>query len=188
MLVENALNIPMKWRKPSKIFVDSMSDLFHEDIPLSYITKVFDIMHNCPQHQFQILTKRSERLAELSRKLAWTEHIWMGVSIESQDYTQRIEDLKNVPAHIRWISFEPLIGPIDKMDLTGIHWVVVGGESGPRFRPMDPDWARGIRDKCIEQNVRFFFKQWSGHSVKKLGRILDGKLWNQYPEIGSRKS
>jgi protein gp37 len=181
-LHEDLIETPLKWRKPRVVFVNSMSDLFHKDVPLTFIQRVFDTMNRAPQHVFQILTKRSERLLELSPDLNWSPNIWMGVSIENQSAVPRVNTLRNVPSRIRFLSIEPLIGPITDIDLTGMHWVIVGGESGPRARPMKPKWVRGIRDLCLKQNVQFFFKQWGGVNKKKTGRKLDGKYWDQRPE------
>lgn len=172
---------PLKWTTPKLVFVNSMSDLFHEDVPLEFIKKVFEVMNNCPQHNFQILTKRSKRLAEVADDLYWSDNIWMGVSVENQKYTSRIEDLLSVPAYIRFLSVEPLIGPIESMNLQGIDWVIVGGESGPLARKMEKEWVRNIQKMCSVARVPFFFKQWGGVNKKKTGRLLDGKEWNQMP-------
>ena len=162
-----------------------MSDLFHDDVPLEFILDVFDVMGKADWHTFQILTKRSERLVEFAGKLPWHENVWMGVSVENQDYTYRIEHLRKVPASVRFLSVEPLLGPIPRLPLQGIHWVIVGGESGPGARTIDPRWVRKIRDRCIAQGVQFFFKQWGGTRKKSTGRELDGKTsrrcWNGYP-------
>lgn len=176
-----ALEEPYRWRQPRLVFVNSMSDLFHEEIPLEYIQKVFMVMNTCPQHQFQILTKRSQRLKELHPRLPWTKNIWMGVSVENQDYTFRAEDLRSVPASIRFLSLEPLLGPINRLDLNGIDWVIVGGESGPHARPMKEEWVKRLRDVCLQKGVAFFFKQWGGVWKKRTGRILDGREWNDLP-------
>lgn len=174
------LETPKKWRKPSRIFVNSMSDLFHKDVPLSFIQEVFTVMNETPQHIYQILTKRPERLLEVSGELNWSENIWMGVSVENQNYVQRIDYLRQVPASVRFLSCEPLLEAL-KLDLNGIHWVIVGGESGNKARPMEEKWARDIRDQCVEANVPFFFKQWGGKTPKSNGRILDNQVWDQMP-------
>jgi protein gp37 len=165
-----------------------MSDLFHESIPFEYIQKVFTVMNESPQHQFQILTKRSARLRELHCKLCWTGNIWMGVSVENQKYTFRIDDLRSVPASIRFLSLEPLLGPIVNMNLQGIDWVIVGGESGPGARPMKEEWVTTLRDLCVEQGVAFFFKQWGGVWKKRNGRKLDGREWNEFPNYSSKQT
>ncbi len=181
-LVPSALDLPVKWRQGKNVFVNSMSDLFHEDVPFAYIKRVFHTMSECPQHQFQILTKRSKRLSDLAPKLAWPENVWMGVSIENDRYVPRLDHLALVPAALRFISVEPLLGPIGDLPLKGIDWVIVGGESGPRSRPMKAEWVRKIRDHCINAHVPFFFKQWGGRNKKAAGRALDGRNWDQVPE------
>jgi protein gp37 len=175
------LDTPKHWRKPARIFVNSMSDLFHASVPLEFIQQIFQTMVDCPRHTFQVLTKRSERLAEIAAQLPWPENVWAGVSVESADYLYRLDHLRQVPAHVRWVSFEPLLGPIANPDLSQIHWVVVGGESGSDFRPMDVEWARDLRDACLTQGVDFFFKQFSGIHPSKLGYELDGIHWDNYP-------
>ncbi len=176
------LTIPDRWRKPSLIFVNSMSDLFHEKVPLSFIRQVFATMARNPRHTFQILTKRGTRLRELADRLSWPSNVWMGVSVERAELVGRIHDLRTVPARIRFLSCEPLLGPLAGMDLQGIHWVIVGGESGPGSRPMDPAWARDIRDQCTDRGIPFFFKQWGGRMKEAAGRLLDGREWNEMPE------
>jgi protein gp37 len=176
------LEMPLKWRSPRRIFVSSMSDLFHADVPLAYIQDVFEIMRRANRHQYQILTKRAERLSELSRQLDWQPQIWMGVSVEDQDYTERINHLRATGAHVKFLSIEPLLGPLHHLDLSGLDWVITGGESGPGARPMDPEWVREIRDHCLRSGVRFFFKQWGGTNKKKSGRILDGRTWDELPQ------
>ena len=161
-LQPDVVHQPLRWNHTRKIFVNSMSDLFHDDVPLEFILDVFDVMGKADWHTFQILTKRSERLVEFAGKLPWHENVWMGVSVENQDYTYRIEHLRKVPASVRFLSVEPLLGPIPRLPLQGIHWVIVGGESGPGARTIDPRWVRKIRDRCIAQGVPFFFKQWGG--------------------------
>ena len=172
---------PLQWKSSKIIFVNSMSDLFHEEVDFEYIKSIFEIMSKANQHTFQILTKRAERLAELAPHLPWTDNIWQGVTVENDKYLHRIEKLKQVPAKIRFISFKPLIGPISYLSLDKIHWVIVGGESGPKARSMDPEWVRKIRSVCLAQKVPFFFKQWGGVQKKKNGRTLDNKTWDEYP-------
>ncbi|OUM89023.1 DUF5131 family protein [Parageobacillus thermoglucosidasius] len=175
------IDLPLKWKKPRRIFVNSMSDLFHNDVPFEFIEKVFETMTKAHWHTFQILTKRSERLLELSSQLPWPPNVWQGVSVENSSVTFRIDHLRKVPAKVRFLSIEPLIGPIDDLQLEGIHWVIVGGESGPGARPMDPQWVRNIRDQCIKSNVAFFFKQWGGVQKSKTGRMLDSQIWDEFP-------
>jgi protein gp37 len=175
------LELPLRWKTPKRIFVNSMSDLFHADVPLSYIEEAFDVMRRAHRHQFQILTKRAERMEELSPKLKWAPNIWMGVSVENEKYACRIEHLRATGAHVKFLSVEPLIGHVGKLNLHGIDWVIVGGESGPRARPMDSAWVTAIRDQCLEAGVSFFFKQWGGIQKKKAGRILDGRTWDAMP-------
>lgn len=174
------LNEPRKWRKPSRVFVNSMSDLFHEDMPIDFLQEVFTVMNDCPQHVFQILTKRHERMLELAPQLTWGDNIWMGVSVENQRYVHRVDYLRQVPAKVRFLSCEPLLGALE-LDLTGIHWVITGGESGHKARPCDPDWVRGIRDQCLREGVAYFHKQWGGTRPKSKGRELDGQFWDQMP-------
>jgi protein gp37 len=176
------LDAPLNWSRSQLIFVNSMSDLFHEDVPLDFIQKVFTVMSRARQHNFQVLTKRSERLDALAKKLPWPSNVWIGVSVESADYAYRIEHLRHVPARTRFVSFEPLLADAGKLDLTDIHWAIVGGESGPGARPMQPEWAIAIRDQCVQQSVPFFFKQWGGVQKKKAGRVLDGRVWDEYPD------
>jgi protein gp37 len=180
-LHEHALELPLRWRKPQTIFVNSMSDLFHEKVPTDFILKVFDVMCRADWHCFQILTKRSARLRELAPRLDWPAHIWMGVSVETEDYVRRIDDLRETPAAIRFLSLEPLLGPLTHLDLAGIDWVIVGGESGPKARPMMERWVRDVRDQCRDAGVPFFFKQWGGVNKKKRGRLLDGRTWDEMP-------
>jgi protein gp37 len=180
-LHSHALEIPLRWKQPRTIFVNSMSDLFHKDVPFDFISKVFDVMCRASHHRFQILTKRSGRLLKLSSKQIWSENIWMGVTVENADCTFRIDDLRETGAVIKFISFEPLLGPIPNIDLEGIDWAIVGGESGPKARPMKPRWATDIRDQCLSADVPFFFKQWGGVNKKKSGRILDGRMWDAMP-------
>ena len=179
---EHALELPLGWRKAQVIFVNSMSDLFHEDVPVDFILRVFDVMQRSDWHLFQVLTKRSLRLAELAPLLAWPENVWTGVTVESSEYVHRIDDLRAVPAALRFLSLEPLLGPLPGLDLEGIDWVIVGGESGPGARPMAEAWALDIRDQCRQAGVPFFFKQWGGTNKKKAGRLLEGRTWDQMPE------
>ena len=162
-----------------------MSDLFHKDVPFDFISRIFDVMHRTPRHRFQILTKRSGRLEQLSSKLVWPENAWMGVTVENADYISRMDDLRQTGAAVKFVSFEPLLGPIPGIDLEGIDWVIVGGESGPKARPMKPQWATAIRDQCLAANVPFFFKQWGGVNKKKAGRILDDRTWDQVPDAAT---
>ena len=180
-LQDRMLDIPLRWRKPRLVFVNSMSDLFHKDVPTSFIQRVFQTMEQTPQHTFQVLTKRADRLREVAPQLPWPENVWMGVSVENVDYLARIDDLRTVPANIRFLSLEPLLGPLTEIDLTGIGWAIVGGESGPGARAMDPEWVRNLRDACAVAGVPFFFKQWGGTNKKKTGRLLDGRIWDEMP-------
>jgi protein gp37 len=180
-LHEHVLSAPRAWKKPSVVFVNSMSDLFHEKVSLEFILKAFDVMRDNPQHQFQILTKRAERLAELTSFIDWPDNVWMGVSVENLAYTNRIDNLRITGAFIKFLSIEPMLGPIQNMDLNGIDWVIVGGESGPKARPIQYEWVVEVRDQCIKSEVPFFFKQWGGTNKKKAGKLLDGKIWNQMP-------
>ena len=179
----HALELPLHWKKPQTIFVNSMSDLFHENIPPAFIQKAFRIMEQAHWHRFQILTKRSDQLLKLNPKLSWNSNIWMGVSVENQDYTFRIDHLRKVGAKVKFISFEPLLGPIHGLNLTGIDWVIVGGESGHGARSMDPSWVLDIRNQCQKAKVPFFFKQWGGLNRKKTGRKLEGRTWDEIPLI-----
>lgn len=185
-LQDDLVDLPLRWRKPRLIFVNSMSDLFHKDVPAQFITQVFKTMEAAPHHTFQVLTKRSGRLRQLASKLPWPDNVWMGVSVENQKYTARIEDLVEVPAAVRFLSVEPLLGPITDLPLEGIHWVIVGGESGPGARPMEADWVLDIRDACLEAEVPFFFKQWGGVNKKKTGRSLEGRTWDELPQEPDR--
>ncbi len=175
------LELPLQWKRPQTIFVNSMSDLFHKHVPLAYIQRVFDLMGRAHWHRFQVLTKRADRLAELDSAIAWPKNVWMGVSVENADYVERIEDLRTTGAHVKFLSLEPLLGPLPNMNLRNIHWVIVGGESGYRARPMDPSWVTDIRDQCRRAGVAFFFKQWGGKNKKKAGRVLDGRTWDEMP-------
>lgn len=180
-LHNDLIETPLSWKKPRIIFVNSMSDLFHKDVPLEFIKKVFDVMKKADQHIFQVLTKRSNRLVELAAELPWPPNVWIGVSVENQAMVKRVDDLRMVPGQIRFLSIEPFIDPIHNLELSGIHWVIVGGESGPYARPMKAEWVRTIRDMCNDTNVKFFFKQWGGTNKKKTGRLLDGMYWNEMP-------
>jgi len=180
-LHESAIDEPLKWKRSRMVFVCSMSDLFHKEVPTEFIQKVFSIMNRCTHHVFQVLTKRSSRLLEIQNHLEWTPNIWVGVTVESDQYTNRIKDLNAVDAQVRFLSMEPLLSDISDPELEGIDWVIVGGESGPHSRPMRPEWVRGIKDHCQRKDVPFFFKQWGGVNKKKSGRVLDGKVYSQYP-------
>lgn len=180
-LDRKALEIPQRWSSPRTIFVNSMSDLFHEDVPLSFVKDVFAVMHDTPRHTYQILTKRAERLEELSPHLQWEPNIWMGVSVENEDYVWRIDHLRRTDAHIKFLSLEPLLGPLNNLNLSNIDWAIAGGESGPNARPMEAAWVRSIRDQCTRAGVAFHFKQWGGTNKKKAGRKLDGRTWDEYP-------
>lgn len=180
-LQEHMLEVPLKWRKPQTIFVNSMSDLFHKEVPLEYIKRVFDVMNRADWHRYQVLTKRAERLEEVAKVLEWGAHIWMGVSVENNDYAYRIDHLLRTPAKVKFLSCEPLLGPLPGMNLAGIDWVIVGGESGIGARPMDAAWVTDIRDQCLHADVPFFFKQWGGVNKKKTGRLLDGRHWDEMP-------
>ncbi len=187
-LHEDALETPLKWKKPRVVFVNSMSDLFHEDVPAEFIRQVFETMTRCPQHIFQILTKRSQRLKALSSSLHWPVNVWMGVSVEDDRVLFRIEDLKHVPAAVRFLSCEPLIGPLDELPLQGIHWVIVGGESGPGARPMKQEWVHSILNQCEAMDVPFFFKQWGGVRKQVTGRTLNGRTYDAMPILNDRRS
>jgi protein gp37 len=179
----HALELPLKWKKPQRVFVNSMSDLFHKDVPTEFIQRVFTTMRRASWHRFQILTKRSERLAELGPSIDWPANVWMGVSVESADYAFRIDHLRTVGAAVRFLSIEPLLGPISELDLKRVGWVIVGGESGPGARQMRPEWVIEIRDQCQAARVPFFFKQWGGVNKKKTGRELEGRTWDEMPAI-----
>jgi len=178
----HALRLPLTWKKPQMVFVNSMSDLFHENVPLEFIQEVFDVMHRARWHCYQILTKRSERLIELDPVLRWAPNIWMGVSVEIENCRFRIDHLRRTRAAVKFLSLEPLLGPMPDLDLDGIDWVVVGGESGPGARPMNREWVLQIRDRCRKAGVPFFFKQWGGVDRKKAGRLLDGRTWDEMPK------
>jgi protein gp37 len=180
---EHALEIPLRWKRPQNIFVNSMSDLFHRSVPSEFIHKVFDVMGRAHWHRFQVLTKRAARLSSMSNELPWHPNVWMGVSVETSDYVDRIDHLRATGARIKFLSLEPLIGPLPGLNLDGIDWVAVGGESGPGTRPLEPAWVSDIRDQCLVANVPFFFKQWGGVRKKAAGRVLDGRTWDQMPTM-----
>ncbi|HEY9422905.1 MAG TPA: phage Gp37/Gp68 family protein [Thermoanaerobaculia bacterium] len=175
------LELPLKWKRPQSIFVNSMSDLFHKDVPLDYIQQVFDVMRRASWHRFQVLTKRADRLAEVDPYIEWPANVWMGVSVESSDYVDRIDDLRRTRARIKFLSLEPLLGPLPGLNLQGIDWAIVGGESGPKARPVQESWILDIRDQCQRAGVAFFFKKWGGHNKKKSGRLLEGRTWDEIP-------
>lgn len=182
---EKLFDLPLKWRRPKTIFVNSMSDLFHEKLHESIIIKLFDVMKTAFWHNFQVLTKRTERLVKIGDKIQWPDNVWMGATIENSNYMHRLKELKKSGAKQKFLSLEPLLGPIEDVDLSGIDWVIVGGESGPNARPIRPEWVINIRDICIKQNVPFFFKQWGGKNKKKSGRMLEGKIWDQRPLVAA---
>lgn len=175
------LQEPLKWKKPRMVFVNSMGDMFHEDIPLEYIKRVFDTMVQAKTHIFQVLTKRSSRMLELSQHLPWPQNVWLGVTIESDKYCYRADNLRKTPAKTKFLSIEPMIGPVDHLSLIGIDWVIVGGESGPQARVIEMEWPVAVRENCRMSHVPFFFKQWGGKNKKKTGRLLEGKIWDQFP-------
>jgi len=180
-LQPHMLELPLRWKRPQRIFVNSMSDLFHPEVPLSYIQQVFSVMERASWHRFQVLTKRSERLVQLSADLPWPDNVWMGVSVENDRYDFRIDHLRATAAQVKFLSLEPLLGPLPNLNLTGIDWVIVGGESGPGARPMEPEWVRGIRAQCNRAQTAFFFKQWGGAIKSRTGRALDGRTWDEMP-------
>lgn len=182
------LKLPLTWRRSRLIFVNSMSDLFHEDVPLDFVRQVFETIRIAKWHTFQVLTKRHERLSELASELDWPENLWMGVSIENRRWVSRADSLRTVPAAVRFISAEPMLGPLEGLDLTGIQWLIAGGESGARHRPVRVEWLRDLREQCLAAEVAFFFKQWGGRTSKKGGRLLDGAEWNQMPAWSGRLS
>jgi protein gp37 len=182
-LHEDALHLPLCWERPRAIFVNSMSDLYHKDVPLAFIKKVFAVMRRAPWHRFQILTKRAERLAELSPKLLWDAHIWQGVTVEHPDYAHRIDILRRIGARVKFLSLEPLLAPMPALNLRGIDWAIVGGESGPGARPMHEEWVLDIREQCRKAGVAFYFKQWGGVFKKRNGRLLQGRVWDEMPAV-----
>jgi len=180
-LHEDKLEEPLSWRKPRAVFVNSMSDLFHHDVPDEFIQRVFAVMRQASWHRFQVLTKRSGRLARMSNEIDWPANVWMGVSVENADYLFRVDHLRQAGAAVKFVSAEPLLGPLSGLDLTGIDWVIVGGESGPGARPMKPEWVTDIRDRCVAAGVAFFFKQWGGVNKARTGRVLEGRTWDEMP-------
>lgn len=178
-----ALEQPKRWREPRVVFVNSMSDLFHAKVPVAFIQDVIAVIRETPQHSYQVLTKRPMRALRLADRLDWPDNLWLGASVENEDVLHRVDHLRKIPAAVRFLSCEPLLGPLDKLDLTGIHWVIAGGESGPNYRPMHISWARGLRDRCLADGVPFFFKQWGGRTPKALGRELDGARWDEMPQV-----
>ncbi len=177
----HVLDLPLQWKKPRTIFVNSMSDLFHEDVPPPFVERIFAVMNRARRHTFQVLTKRPERLTKLMARFAWSPNIWMGVTVEHVDYLGRVDLLRTVPAAVRFLSIEPMLGPMPDLDLEGIDWVIVGGESGPGARPIKKEWVVQVRDLCVKTRVPFFFKQWGGVQKKKAGRLLEQKTWDQIP-------
>jgi protein gp37 len=180
-----ALRLPYTWAAPRIVFVNSMSDLFHARVPADFVAQVFAVIADTPQHTYQVLTKRSARLRKIATRLDWPPNLWMGVSVEDSDALYRVDDLRHVPAAVRFLSCEPLLGRLDGLDLDGISWVIAGGESGPAHRPLDASWVTGIRDRCVDADVPFFFKQWGGRTPKEGGRELDGRRWDQMPSLAS---
>ena len=182
----DVVEVPLRWKRPRTVFVNSMSDLFHEDVPVEFIANCFAAMEQASQHTFQILTKRPERAAELAHDLPWPDNVWMGTSVESARYTARVSHLITIPARVRFLSLEPLLGPIPSLPLDGIGWVIVGGESGPKARPMSTQWVFEIRDRCLSRGVPFFFKQWGGVHKSRMGRELEDRTWDEMPNLGGR--
>jgi protein gp37 len=180
-LQPHMLELPLRWKKPRRIFVNSMSDMFHKDVPVGFIRQVFDVMRRADWHEYQVLTKRSERLLELDPILDWPKHVWMGVSVENPRFVHRIDDLRHTRAQVKFLSLEPLLSPLPGLNLEGVDWVIVGGESGPRARPMQESWVADIRNQCQVAGVSFFFKQWGGVFKKRTGRQLDGRTWDEMP-------
>jgi protein gp37 len=179
----NSLAQPYGWAGSRLVFVNSMSDLFHAKVPIAFVRDIFDVIRDTPQHTYQVLTKRSHRLRRVADRLDWPANLWMGVSVENEEAKGRIDDLRETQAAVKFLSCEPLIGPLRGLDLSDIDWVIAGGESGPRARPMDPEWAEHVRDQCIAAGVPFFFKQWGGRTPKANGRHLDGRLWDELPMV-----
>lgn len=180
-LHEDVLDAPYHWKRPRIVFVNSMSDLFHAKVPAAYLSQIFKVMADTPQHTYQVLTKRSRRLRLMAPSLDWAPNIWMGVSVEDEREAYRVDDLRSVPAAVRFLSCEPMLGPLSSLNLSEIGWVIVGGESGPNARPLNPAWATDLRDKCVSEDVPFFFKQWGGRTPKHGGRLLHGRTWDQMP-------
>jgi len=181
-LHEDVLDLPLSWKKPQRIFVNSMSDMFHRDVPEWFIHKTFDVMRRASWHQFQVLTKRSNRLLDMSPSISWPENVWMGVSVEQEDYVARIEHLRQTAAAVKFLSLEPLLGRLPELNLRGIDWVIVGGESGPGARPMEESWVLDLKAQCLRTQVPFFFKQWGGFNKKRAGRLLQGRTWDELPK------
>ncbi len=186
-LQPDVVDAPLHWKRGRLIFVNSMSDLFHRGVPLEFIQRCFGVMEQATQHTFQILTKRPDHAAEIAEELPWPKNVWMGTSVENADYLDRIDFLRRIPAAVRFLSIEPLLGPIPKISLKGIQWVIVGGESGPGARPMQPEWVTSIRDQCVKQSVPFFFKQWGGPNKSVTGRTLEGRTWDEMPKLGGTR-
>lgn len=179
----DALMQPLRWKAPRRVFVNSMSDLFHARVPREFVVQIWEVMARCPQHTFQVLTKRPERMARFTSEYPAPANVWLGTSVEDDRVLQRVDRLRECHAAVRFLSCEPLIGPLDGLNLAGIHWVIVGGESGVHHRPIDVEWVRRIRGECLRANVPFFFKQWGGHTPKKGGRELDGQTWDESPTL-----
>ena len=180
-LHHDLIELPKTWRKPRRVFVNSMSDLFHDEVPIVFIQSVFDTIVSTNRHTFQVLTKRPERALRIAGQLPWPTNLWLGVSVENDDYSYRIDLLRQIPAQTKFLSLEPLLGPMPSLNLTNIDWVITGGESGPKSRTVKPEWVTSIRDQCVEQQTPFFFKQWGGSNKKRSGRELDGTTWDQFP-------
>lgn len=178
---EDALDVPRGWKSPRRVFVNSMSDLFHPRVPEDFIVQVFAVMADTPQHEYQVLTKRPKRAAALADSLPWPGNVWLGTSVENNDYVSRADDLRRVPSAVRFLSCEPLLGPLDALDLRDLDWLIVGGESGHNARPMNAEWVKDLRDRCLAVDLPFFFKQWGGHTPKAGGRTLDGRTWDEMP-------
>jgi len=185
-LHDAAIELPLRWKKPQTIFVNSMSDMFHQKVPTDFIHRVFEVMQRAHWHRFQVLTKRAERLAKLNDELQWPQNVWMGVSVENDEYLDRIDHLRCTGAAVKFLSLEPLLGPVERLSLEGIDWVIVGGESGPGARAMEPEWVSSIRNQCVDAGVPFFFKQWGGVWKKRNGRLLDGRTWDEMPATQTR--
>ena len=179
----DALNQPLRWRTPRRVFVNSMSDLFHAHVPRDFVIQIWDMMARCPQHTFQVLTKRPERMARFTTDYPAPANVWLGTSVEDSRVTRRIDFLRDCNSEVRFLSCEPLIGPLERLNLDGIHWVIAGGESGKFYRPIEPEWVRNIQKQCQSANVAFFFKQWGGLTPKSGGRVLDGQTWNEWPSV-----
>ncbi len=182
-LHDDLVDLPLRWNSPRVVFVNSMSDLFHEQVPTGFIERIFSVMRRCPQHTFQVLTKRSQRLRQVAEELPWPHNVWMGVSVENEKVIHRIIDLQHVPAAVRFLSLEPLLGPLPKLELEGVHWVIVGGESGPGARPMCKSWVESILAQCTQYKIPFFFKQWGGVRKRRTGRMLNGRTYDEFPSV-----